>query len=240
MMISIKDHASSDLKKFEDFVSLTAHELKTPVSVLKAYLQITMRQLHQSNEHTCVKTLERMDVQLNRLLHLISDLQDGMMAKSEELHCLMNALPVNDVLLLCAEDASTTYPELQVELSLADSQPLITADKERIEQVLHNLITNAVKYSGDQKHIRIASEVKENMVVISVTDKGFGIQEIQQAYIFDQFYRVKSSVGKQQNGLGLGLYICAEIIRKHEGKIWVTSKEGMGSEFSFSLPLKVI
>lgn len=237
-MISIKDRTPLESTKFENFVNLTAHELKTPVSVLKAYLQMIMRQLQKADQQNCMKTVERMEIQLDKLMHLICDMQDGIRADSEKMHCLMNELDVNDFLSMCAQDTIATHPGFEVTLELDHTRPVSMADKERIDQVVHNLINNSVKYSGDEKYIKLSSKVQEKTVVISVTDQGIGIPAAQQAHVFDLFYRVNNSLGKQPDGLGIGLYICAEIIRKHSGKIWLSSEYGNGSTFSFSLPLK--
>lgn len=237
-MINSLDHSGAlQLKKFEDFINLTTHELKTPLTLLKAYLQMVTLQLRRDDQQDYLKNVEKMDVQLNKLLHLISDLQDGFKANAEEMHCLMNEVAVNDFLTLCATDAEAAHPEFYIEMQLDKSHPYIKADKERIEQVVHNLINNAIKYSDEIKYIKICSKVSGRKVIVSITDKGIGIPAEQQTNIFDQFYRVRDLQGEQPAGQGLGLFICSEIIRKHCGQIWVSSEEGVGSTLYFSLPL---
>ena len=225
-------------KKFEDFVNMAVHELKTPVTVLKAYLQIITAQLNKENNQSHLKTMEKMDMQLDKLLHLISDLQDGVNADSDEIHCLMYDFYIHESIKHCFENAKATNPGCEIELDIDDSNVLIKGDKDRIEQVINNLITNAIKYSGTQKRLKIKGSKSADKFVVSVLDNGMGIPLERQKQVFQQFYRVESTAAIKQPGLGLGLFICAEIIRKHNGEIGVQSEEGQGSEFWFSLPLK--
>jgi len=179
-----------------------------------------------------------MDIQLDKLLHLISDLQDGVTANSDDIHCLMNDFYINESIKLCADSAKATNPDATIICEIADSNPVINGDRDRIEQVLNNFITNAIKYSGNKKDLKIKCAKKDGELLISVTDNGIGIPAEKQDQIFQQFYRIDSPAAKQQPGLGLGLFICAEIVRRHNGTIGVNSKEGEGSEFWFSIPLK--
>ena len=224
--------------KFEDFVNMAVHELKTPVTVLKAYLQIITAQLNKESNTTYLKTMEKMDIQLDKLLHLISDIQDGIIANSDDIHCLMNDFYINESIRLCYEGVKTTNPNWEIEMEVDDSELLVKGDRDRIEQVLNNLINNAIKYSGEQKYLKIKGSREGDRFIVSVFDNGLGIPLENQTKIFQQFYRVESIASKKQPGLGLGLFICSEIIRKHGGCIGVKSKEGKGSEFWFSLPLK--
>ena len=236
-MSETQDVQSAELKKYEDFVNMAAHELKTPVTVLKAYLQMILLQLYKENQLGYIKTVEKMDLQLNKLLHLISDLQDGAQSNSEKLHCLMNDFDINESIKTCCDSAKATHPGCTITHYLDDSCPILKGDHGRIEQVIHNFITNAVKYSERDVVVRIKSFVAGDEVFVSVLDNGRGIPEDQQRKIFEQFYRAPGTAGRT-GGLGLGLFICQEIIRKHNGRIGVKSTEGSGSEFWFCLPLK--
>jgi signal transduction histidine kinase len=228
---------ASDQKKYQDFLNMAAHELRTPVAVLKAYLQMLELQLNRENHLSYINTIEKMDLQLNKLLHLISDLQDGVQANSEELHCLMNDFDINDSVKVCCDSAKAANPDCAIDHELDEACPALKGDHDRIEQVIHNLIANAIKYSKGNKIIKIRSFRDGSSIIVSVLDNGPGIPPDQQSKIFEQFYRVKTTAG-HAGGLGLGLFICQEIIRKHDGKIGVKSQEGQGSEFWFSLPVK--
>ena len=226
-----------DQKKYEDFVNMAVHELKTPVTVLKAYLQIIQQQLQKENQDSHLKTVDKMDLQVDKLLNLISDLQDGLQANSENLHCLINEFDINETILSSVDNAKTTHTNCIIEVDLDQINPLVRGDHYRVQQIINNLINNAVKYSGLVKHVKIKSEVQKDCVKVSVQDNGRGIPEDQLQKIFQQFYRVPTASKNQPSGLGLGLFICSEIIRKHDGRIGVNSVEGKGSEFWFSLKL---
>ena len=111
-------------------------------------------------------------------------------------------------------------------------------DRDRLNQVLINLISNAIKYSPQSNKIVVRTAKKKNEVVVSIQDFGIGIPKKDRPQIFERFYRVKNATGERFGGLGLGLYISSEIILKHGGRIGVRSEEGRGSTFFFTLPLK--
>ncbi|HIP87320.1 MAG TPA: histidine kinase, partial [Anaerolineales bacterium] len=114
--------------------------------------------------------------------------------------------------------------------------PTIRGDPRRLEQVLNNLVSNAIKYSPDGGRIRIRGRVRPDEVVVTVTDEGIGIPAPEQSRVFEPFYRVDDSAGRDTEGVGLGLYLAKAIVEAHGGRIWVESEPGKGSAFSFALP----
>lgn len=237
-MSKIDNTEVSERKRYEDFVSMAIHELKTPVTVLKAYMQMTLLQLHKEKQYSHIKVMEKMDIQLEKIDHLISDLLGAASGSPESIHCLMNDFSLNETLKDCVDNVKATYPRFTIEARPLGHDLTIRGDRERIEQVINNLISNAVKYSGNERYIKIHSAVKDSRVIIIVIDRGVGIPVEKQRQIFKQFYRVESPSIHKLPGLGLGLFICAEIIKKHNGEIGVHSREGKGSEFWFTLPVK--
>jgi two-component system CheB/CheR fusion protein len=117
-----------------------------------------------------------------------------------------------------------------------DTDLQVNADADRIEQVITNFINNAAKYAPDSKEIEVEIKQEDQMAKVSVTDHGPGISEEKIPYLFDRYFRIKTE-RSQSSGLGLGLYICSEIVKKHQGQIGVVSSEGQGSTFWFTLPL---
>jgi len=135
------------------------------------------------------------------------------------------------------EDLQHTTPRHKLIANLAPTG-FVYGDKERIGQVIANLVTNAIKYSPQADKIIIHTESEKNEVTFSVQDFGIGIAKINQDRVFEQFYRVGGDLQRTFPGLGLGLYISSEIIKREGGRIWVTSTEGQGSTFCFALPVK--
>ena len=166
--------------------------------------------------------------------HLIDELLDASKIKAGKLKFKKQALDLTDLISLCVENCAYMYPSYKIRKELQDNITIYGND-ERIEQVLMNLISNAVKYSPTKKEIVIRAERNEDSAIVSVTDFGIGMQNSDQELIFERFYRASNE--SIMPGLGMGLYISSEIIKEHNGKINVKSKLNEGSVFSFSLPL---
>lgn len=225
-------------KNHEDFVNMASHELKLPVTILKAYAQLVyLKKDKPGFEENYLDITEKMDVQLDKLLNIISDLQDAIKVNSDSLSCLMTKFNLNDSLRDCVEEILISYPEAVVEYELIYPDPIVRGDKDRLEQVINNLISNGLKYSGNEKFIKISSVMEEGTIEVTIEDHGYGIAPEKQPYIFDRFFRVNTAQAKTAPGLGLGLFICKEIIKQHHGSIGVTSEVGKGSKLWFSLPI---
>lgn len=225
-------------KEHEDFVHMAAHELKTPVTVLKAYIQLFQAKLSRDQRREELVLAEKMDAQLDKLINLISDLLDAARISSGSLSCVMNDFSINDCITDCAEAIKAANPDCKIECELGGTDPVLKGDRDRIDQVLVNLVGNAVKYSPNEKHVKIVSELDKERLIIKVIDKGIGIPLERQKYVFERFYRANDPATGSLSGLGLGLFISAEIIKKHHGTIGLESEEGRGSVFWFKLPVK--
>ena len=232
----------------DEFLSLASHELRTPLTAILGNIELLQRKLQRQANTGRVpdqkqdsaqdaQTLNRIIHQIHRLTNLIDEMLDITRISGNVLE-LFKQEHVDIVALVrrVVEQYSSiaTHP-----LKLEASEQAITGnwDEGRLEQVLNNLLTNALKYSGPETPVMVGIERKTNEVIVSVRDQGPGISSEDQSRIFDRFYRVQKTGSSIAEGLGLGLYIAHQIIVQHGGRMWLESKPGEGSTFFFSLPL---
>lgn len=228
----------SERKKLEqrkdDFIALASHELKTPITSLKTYTQALRRRFENTGEADAVRLVSRMETQINRLVEVVQDLLDVAKIQEGQLPLSVSPFVMDDLVReLVGEMQPITAHELWIE---ADAGDVILADRERIRQVLINLIFNAVTYSPKTEPILVRTWRDAEGAHVSVVDHGIGIPLSEQTRIFDRFYQIDSSSGKTYPGLGLGLFISAEIMKRHRGTLSVESEVGKGSTFTLTLP----
>ena len=220
----------------DEFFSIASHELKTPVTSLKAYTQLLLMDVEDGADSQQKNMLQRMDIQINKLTLLINDLLDT--SKIENGHLVYNkeVFSLNELVKETIADLKPT--SLDNELIFQNHfDANVNADRDRIAQVLNNFLTNAIKYAPDGKKITISLDGKDGKVICSVQDFGKGIVAEEQEKIFERFYRITGHNLNTFPGLGLGLFICKEIIENHGGKIGLVSERGKGSTFYFELPV---
>jgi PAS domain S-box-containing protein len=223
-------------KQKDDFIGIASHELKTPVTSIKAYAQILERMLVKKDCHTEAQMVNKMDGQINRLTNLIGDLLDVTKINSGKLLFNEEQFDFDQLVSELLEELQrTTDKNLVIKESV--NIGLVFADRERIGQVITNLITNAIKYSPSAKLIIIRKKILNKQVQFSVEDFGIGIAKDKLEKVFERFYRIDGDMQHTFPGLGLGLYISSEIVKRNEGKIWVESTLGGGSQFYFCIPL---
>ena len=221
----------------DDFIGIASHELKTPVTSIKAYTQILERRLLKKGEEEEANMIRKMDVQINRLTSLIGDLLDVTKINSGKLQFNDRNFDFNELVKEVIEDLQRTTTQHQLLEDLQDVG-VVFGDKERLGQVITNLISNAIKYSPNADQIIIHTQITDDEVSVCVEDFGIGISDDNLDKVFEQFYRVSGDLQHTFPGLGLGLYISAEIIKREHGRIWVNSVHGKGSSFCFALPIK--
>lgn len=221
----------------DNFIGIASHELKTPVTSIKAYTQVLERMFRKNGSLKEAGMIHKMDGQLNRLTSLIGDLLDVTKINSGRLQFNDQEFEFNKLVSDLVEDLQRTTQHHVLVTSFAEPQ-YVVADEERIGQVITNLITNAIKYSPGSDRIEITTRAVEEEVEFCVRDYGIGIAKENLSRVFDQFFRVSGEMQHTFPGLGLGLYISAEIMQRAGGRIWVYSVEGEGSTFCFALPLK--
>ncbi|KAA8484354.1 signal transduction histidine kinase [Arcticibacter tournemirensis] len=223
------------MKQKDEFLSIASHELKTPVTSVKAYIQLCQRVLN-SQERALVFVNKASD-QVNRLEKLISDLLDVSKINAGKMVYNLEPFDFNLLLKESIESVQHTSPKHHIILESSEDA-VVSGDRLRIEQVINNFLTNAVKYSPNSDRVIIRSEVRQNNVIVSVQDFGIGIEREHINKLFDRFYRVENTAMKYQ-GLGLGLYISSEILKRHNGSFWIESEPGKGSIFYFRIPVNM-
>lgn len=224
-------HKSNSQKK-DEFLSIASHELKTPLTSIKAYNQLISRSkdpeklqgfVHKSAEH------------IVRLEKLIADLLDVTKINAGKLSYAMEPFNFKQMLEESIESVQHTSLSHKIVLQTA-ADVLYTGDNFRLEQVMNNFLTNAVKYSPEGNQVIVNSSVEGGNIIVSVQDFGIGIEEDSLDKLFDRYYRVDNTAMRFE-GLGLGLFISSEILKRHQGSFWIESEKGKGSTFYFRLPL---
>jgi two-component system phosphate regulon sensor histidine kinase PhoR len=230
--IDIEDQ-KREMDKKDEFIGVASHELKTPLTSLKGYIQLIEQ---QKNLPADVENyIRKANESITKLQHLINDLLDVSKIQAGKLQFSMEPLDLNALLLSTIENRQHIYKSYRI-LKNIDPDLRVKGNAERLEQVLMNLINNAVKYSPDHKEITIEATKQNGLVTVSVVDGGVGLTEANQKRIFERFYRVEDQ-RFNTSGLGMGLYIASQIVHEHNGKMHVKSTPGDGSTFSFTLPL---
>lgn len=221
-----------EIEKKDEFISVASHELKTPLTSLKGYLQLISE---YSELPDFLKTyISRANSSLVKLQHLINDLLDVSKINAGKLEFTKTRINLSELIDASIENGKHIYPHYQFFGSITPGI-YIYGNAERLEQVIMNLISNAVKYSPDSREIKIDLFRKNGNVCVTVKDRGIGLSHLNQKKIFDRFFRVEDNKFLA-SGLGMGLYISSQIIKEHQGTMAVKSKENDGSEFSFLLP----
>jgi PAS domain S-box-containing protein len=225
----------------DTFIALASHELKTPITSLKMNTQLLKRQFEKAGDGDAVRRLGKMEEQVSKLTDLIRSLLDTSKIGSGKLNYNFSEFPLEELLSETVDDIQQISTERQIVFDGlgTSSNVVINADRDRLRQVLTNLITNAVKFSPYDREICVGGKVEDGQATIYVRDYGIGIPQDEQDKIFDRFFQARNSESTRAEtypGLGLGLYISAEIVKRHGGHIWVDSQVGEGSTFYFALP----
>jgi len=224
-------------RKKDEFISIASHELKTPLTSVKGYVQLLERSIIKGDEETVKKHLGKAQIQLEKLNSLIADLLDISKIESGKLKFNKQNFSIDQLLDNVIEVMHQSNPEFKI-IKSGEANCEIYGDEMRIEQVIVNFLTNAIKYSPGTNEINLSVNVNDDELYLAVKDSGIGMSPEQQRNVFEKFYRVEETSHRFQ-GLGIGLYIAAEIIKRHGGQIGVNSIYGEGSEFYFTMPIKL-
>lgn len=226
--------ATQALQDRETFLSIASHELKTPITSMKVYAQILGKLLRGNPDPKISQYLRKINDQVDKQTKLIEDLLNISKIQVGKFKFEVKEFDLWQLIVETVEALqATTDHRIVIQGKPAGK---IKGDKDRIGQVIINLLTNAIKYSPDAQEIIVAVSATPRQATVAVRDFGIGIAKKNLKNIFNRFYQVGNSQQKTYPGLGIGLYVSAEIIERHHGRIWVTSRQGKGSTFSFSLP----
>ena len=228
----------------DEFLSIASHELKTPITSIKGYSQALLRRARRVDGSAVkpedwsrtVSQLAVIEQQASKLARMVDDLLDVTRAQTQRFQ--LNSAPA-DMVALTSHVIEQLQPTARHEISLSNDAPqiMVDMDENRIEQVLYNLISNAIKYSPDGQEVKVQLRLEGEEVVCAISDTGIGIPQDEQGMLFSRFYRASNASATRISGIGLGLYISSGIISQHGGRMWVDSQVGRGSTFYFSLPL---
>ncbi len=218
------------------FISVVSHELQTPIAIIKGYASTLARSDATFDMEARRSRLLAIEEEADRLNKLVGNLFYASRIQAGGLQMEIAPLDLSKLVQKVAHRLQVKSPGVTVMVNLPPNLPTVMADRDRIEEVLENLLDNAVKYSPDKQEVTVACRATGDEVIVSVSDLGMGISLRDQEQIFDRFYRVGDSLPRSMQGAGLGLYICRAIVEAHGGRIRVESALHEGSTFSFSLP----
>ncbi|WP_437918770.1 ATP-binding protein [Sphingobacterium sp. LRF_L2] len=235
VIIDITEQKQDDQRK-NDFIAMVSHELKTPLTSISAYLQLLRKNAERNSELTCVDMSQKAIAQVHKMTKMINGFLNVSRLESGKIHMEHSEFEIDSLLDDLTQELQSILLTHKIELSITEAKT-VYADKDKIAQVVNNLITNAAKYSKSGTKIGINCKCDDTDIIISVSDEGMGISKNDLSNIFKRYYRVNDNTERNISGFGIGLYLCYEIVTRHQGKIWAESKLGKGSKFSFSIPL---
>ena len=225
----------------EHFLVMASHELKTPMTTILGQVQLMLRRLSRMPElsyelATMRSALESVNGQTRRLNALVDDLLDLYHVRAGQVQLRLETCNLIDI---CREvvEVQRLLTGRTIELEAPPIPVMLQADSGRLEQVVINLVSNALKYSPENSPVKVLVDQHRDIGVIEVCDQGIGIPKDEQSHIFEPFYRGSDVQTTVKSGLGLGLTICKDIIERHSGRIWCRSRLGKGSTFIIELPL---
>jgi len=226
-------------KRKTEFVSSVSHELRTPLTSIKGYASILLAGKLGSLPEDVRLRLEKINRHSDELVQFVNDLLDIARIESGRMVMKTESLDLHKIVDEVTDLLSVQLKEKQITLSveLAKDAGLVFADHNQIKRVFINLVNNAIKFAPSQGKIGITSQKTGRDVQVDVSDSGCGMSEKEQAGLFQEFYRIDNPINQQVRGTGLGLALVKNIVEAHNGKIWIKSKPGQGSTFSFTLPL---
>ncbi|HEY8182886.1 MAG TPA: ATP-binding protein [Thermoanaerobaculia bacterium] len=230
-----------DLSRLKDeFLSIASHELRTPVTSIKGYTQLAKTLIRENDLPTSEEYLDIALDQIDRMSRLILELLDVSRIETGRLEIRHEPIKWVQFVRGLVHRHHTAVSERRFHLNVPSNEMIVSGDRDRLEQVIGNLLENAIKYSPEGSEIFVNVEDRGDQVITSVCDKGIGIPSDELSQVFERFHRGRQVSSTNYGGLGLGLYITRQIVDRHAGSIWVESKEGSGTTFFFSMPAQQV
>ena len=230
------EEAHEAVRVRDDFLSIAAHELKTPLTPLRLQLELMKRSM-TAKEPVPEERVDKALAQVHRMSALINDLVDATSVEAGRLKLRRAPVSLLDLAREACSDFRSVSPEHAFTCELPSEDLMVMGDRDRLFQVLANLLENAIKYSPMGGTVCVTVSHVRDDAVLTVSDAGMGIPREEQTRLFERFFRARNAPVSGFGGLGLGLYICRDIIERHDGHIWVESEPGRGSAFHVSLPV---
>lgn len=224
-------------RRKDDFLAMASHELKTPVTGLKTFVQTLALRAKRNGDQALQGVLGRMESQINRLIRLVQDLLDISRLHTGQLHYESTTFDLDALVQECITQSAGQAPQHTVQVE-RHATAWMRGDRDRMSQVIMNLLNNAIKYSPPGTTVSVALDVQFDTAIVAVRDEGPGIDSAHHARIFEQFYQVQDAAGKTYPGLGIGLFLARQIVTHHGGHIDVASTPGAGACFIVTVPLR--
>ena len=234
-VLEITEQKQNEQRK-NDFIGMVSHELKTPLTALSAIIQFSKSKIKKTEDAFLTTAMGKAEQQVKRMTSMINGFLNISRLESSKMHIERTTFEMGALIReVIAEYKWSTSTHV---IELIECEPvMIQADRDKVVSVVSNLISNAIKYAPKNESIQVSRQMNNGSVQVSVADKGMGIKPQDIDHVFDRYYRIESKHTQHIAGFGIGLYLSAEIVRQHAGKIWVESQSGVGSTFHFTLPL---
>ncbi len=237
-VLDITEQKNDELRK-NDFIGMVSHELKTPLTSLTALIQMLNLKLKTNADAFIPSALGKANLQVKKMSNMINGFLNVSRLESGKMILAKTEFDLEKLIKEIIDETELIISSQILKFEPCNPVPVI-ADYDKIGSVLTNLISNAIKYSPKNEEITVKCQVVESKAVVSVKDKGIGIKPKDKEKLFERYYRVQTSHTQHISGFGIGLYLSAEIIERHNGKIWVESEPDKGSTFYFELPLQAL
>lgn len=234
VIMDITESKQNELRR-NRFIGMVSHELKTPLTALKGYIQLLNKWAKKTKDGFTIGALSKLEKQVKKMTTMINGFLNFSGVESGKIDLNKVQFDLTELLKEVIQENNDLSPDHLIRLVPCE-EIVVNADREKIEQVIINLISNAVKYSDPGKPVEVNCLSAETMLTLSVADSGMGIEQKDIDKLFKPHSRIKTSQTENISGFGIGLYLCAEIIKYHGGEIGVRSEPGKGSTFWFSLP----